>query len=202
MSIWLSSLFQFFGGIFLGVELSNHIVILCLTFWGSTTLFHSGCTIWHSQQLYKGYNCSTSWQHLLIFKTIIAIFVGIKWYLIMISICVSLISNSIEVLSGKSVSSVTQSCLLFAIPWTAAHQASLSITNSWSWLKLMSIESVMPSNHLILCHPLLLLLLKSFPGSFPMNQFFTSGGQSIVVSASASVLPMNIQDWFPLGWTG
>ena len=47
---------------------------------------------------------------------------------------------------------------LFVTPWTAAHQASLSITNSWSLLKLMSIESVMPSNHLILCHPLLLLL--------------------------------------------
>ena len=50
------------------------------------------------------------------------------------------------------------SCVrLFATPWTAAHQASLSITNSWSWLKLMSIELVMPFNHLILCHPLLLL---------------------------------------------
>ena len=72
----------------------------------------------------------------------------------------------------------------------------------WSLLKLMSIESVMPSNHLILCHPLLLLLLKSFPGSFPMNQFFTSGGQTIGASASASVLLMNIQDWFPLGLTG
>ena len=50
-----------------------------------------------------------------------------------------------------------------ATPWTAAHQASLSITNSWSLLKLMSIESVMPSNHLILCHPLL-LLPSNFPG--------------------------------------
>ena len=88
---------------------------------------------------------------------------------------------------------------LFAIPWTAACQASLSITNSWSLLKLMSIESVMPSNHLILCHPL--LLLQSFPasGSFQMSQLFASGGQSIGVSASTSVLPMNIQDWSPLG---
>ena len=67
----------------------------------------------------------------------------------------------------------------------------------------MSIESVMPSNHLILCHPLLLLPLSfPAPGSFPVSQFFTSGGQSIGVSALASVLPMNIQDWFPLGWTG
>ena len=58
-----------------------------------------------------------------------------------------------------SVSSVQSLSLiwLFATPWTAARQASLSITNSWSLLKLMSIESVMPSNHLILCHPLLLL---------------------------------------------
>ena len=92
---------------------------------------------------------------------------------------------------------------LFASPWTAARQASLSITNSRSLLKLMSTESVMPSNHLILCHPLL-LLPQSFPasGSFPMSQLFASGGQSIGVSALASVLPMNIQDWSPLGWTG
>ena len=82
---------------------------------------------------------------------------------------------------------------LFVIPWTAARQASLSITNSQSLLKLTSIESVMPSNHLILCCPL--LLPSSFPasGSFLVSQLFTSGGQSIGVSASASVLPMNIQ---------
>ena len=92
---------------------------------------------------------------------------------------------------------------LFATPWTIACQASLSITNSRSQPKPMSIESVMPSNHLILCHPLL-LLPSIFPtsGSFPMNQFFISGGQRIGASAPASVLPMNIQDWFPLGWTG
>ena len=54
--------------------------------------------------------------------------------------------------------SVTQSCPNFVIPWTTARQASLSITNSWNLLKLMSYESVMPFNHLILCHPLLLLL--------------------------------------------
>ena len=95
---------------------------------------------------------------------------------------------------------------LFANPWIAAHQASLSITNSRSLLKLMFIESMMPSNHLILCHPLL-LLPSIFPsirvsGSFPMSHFFASGGQSIEVSPLASVLPMNIQDWFPSGWTG
>ena len=91
---------------------------------------------------------------------------------------------------------------LFVTPWTAAHRASLSITNSWSLLKLTSIESVMPSNHLILCCPLL-LLPQSHPawGSFQMCPFFTSGGQSIGVSAAASVLPMNIEDWFPLGLT-
>ena len=165
----------------------------------------------------------------------------------------------------------------FSTPWTIAHQASLSITNSRSLLKLMSIALVMPSNHLILCRPLLLLLsifpnirvfsnesvlriqfqfsrsvlpnslqphelqharppcpssaprvypnpcslsqwchstisssvlpfsfhLQSFPasGSFQMNQFFESGGQSIGVSAAGSVLSLNIQDWFPLEWT-
>ena len=92
---------------------------------------------------------------------------------------------------------------LFVTPWIAAQQASLSITNSQNLLKFMSITFVMPSNHLILCHPVL-LPLQSFPasGSFPTSPFFTSGGQSIEVSASASVLPMNILDWFPLGWTG
>ena len=84
---------------------------------------------------------------------------------------------------------------LFVTPWTAACQASLSITNSWNLLKLMSIELVMPSNHLFLCHPLL-LLPSIFPSirSFPRSQFFASHGQSVRVSASATVLPMNIQD--------
>ena len=74
---------------------------------------------------------------------------------------------------------------------------------SWSWPKFMSIVSVMPSNHLILCHPLSFCLL-SFPASrsLPMSQFFTSGGQSIGASASASVLPMSIQGWFPLRLAG
>ena len=91
---------------------------------------------------------------------------------------------------------------LFASPWTVACQASLSFTVSLSLLKFMTIESVMLFNHLILCCPLL-LLPSVFPGirSVPVNQLFTSGGQSIGASASASVLPMNIQGWFPLGWT-
>ena len=88
-------------------------------------------------------------------------------------------------------------------PRTAAHKASLSITNSRSLLKFMSIESVIPSNNLILCRPLFLPPLI-FPSirSFPVSQFIPSDGQSIGVSASASVLPMNSQDWFPLEWTG
>ena len=86
---------------------------------------------------------------------------------------------------------------LFATPWTAACQASLSITNSCSWSQW--------------CHPTISSsvvpfssCLQSFPasGSFQMSQFFPSGVQSIEISASASVLPMHIQDWFPLGWTG
>ena len=92
---------------------------------------------------------------------------------------------------------------VFMTPWTAAGQASLSITNSWSLLKPMSIELVMPSSHLILCCPLLLYLqFFSASVSFLMSQFFASGGQSIGASASASVFWMNIQDWFPLGLTG
>ena len=92
---------------------------------------------------------------------------------------------------------------LFATPWTAARQASLSITNSWSLLKPCPLSQW--------CHPTISssvapfsCCLQSFPasGSFQMSQLFTSGSQSIGVSASTSVLPMNIQDWFPLGWTG
>ena len=100
-------------------------------------------------------------------------------------------------------SSVTQLCLTFGTPWIAAHQASLSITNSRSSPKLMSIKLVMPSSHLILYCPLF-LLPQCLPasGSFPVSQFFTWGGQSIGVSASAAVPPVNTQDWSPLGWTG
>ena len=85
--------------------------------------------------------------------------------------------------------------LSHATPWTVAHQDSLSLTVSQSLLKLMSIESAMPSNHLILCHPLLLLpSIFRASGSLPLSQLFTSGGQSLGASASASVFPMNIQD--------
>ena len=91
------------------------------------------------------------------------------------------------------------SCVrLFATPWITAHQASLSITNSQSSLKLISTESHKPSNHIILCQPLL-FLPSIFPasGSLPMSQLSVSGGQTI--GALAPVLPMNIQGWFHLG---
>ena len=86
---------------------------------------------------------------------------------------------------------------LFATPWTAACQASLSLTISQSLLRLMSIESMRPSNCLIICH---LLHLPSIFPTFPVSQLFASGGQSI--GASASVLPMSYQGWLPLGLTG
>ena len=84
--------------------------------------------------------------------------------------------------------------LLFVTPWTAACQASLSFTIPRSLLKFISIELVMLSNHLFLCHPLLFLpsILPSIR-SFPMNRLFTLCGQGIGVLASESVLPINIQ---------
>ena len=91
---------------------------------------------------------------------------------------------------------------LFATPWTAAHHTSLSFTISQSLLKLISIDTIRPS-HLLSS---LLLLPSIFPNiptrSFPIGWLFTSGGQNIGVWASISVLPKNIQSWFPLGLTG
>ena len=92
---------------------------------------------------------------------------------------------------------------LFVTPWTAAWQASLSNTSSQSLLKLMSVELVMLSNHLILYHPLLLL-----PSIFPSIRVFSNESvlhikwPSIGASALPSLLSVNIQDWFPLRWTG
>ena len=92
---------------------------------------------------------------------------------------------------------------LFATPWIAARQASLSITISQSSLRLTSIESVMPSSHLIICCPLLLLLpILPSPESFPMSQLFSWGAQRFGVSALASCLPKKSQDWSPSEWTG
>ena len=104
------------------------------------------------------------------------------------------------------ISSVKFSHLVMPILWPYGlqhAQASLSITSSQSLLRLMLIESVIPSNHLIFCHPLL-LRPSIFPASgyFPVSLSLASGGQSTGVSALASVFPMNIQGWFPLGWTG
>ena len=99
--------------------------------------------------------------------------------------------------------SVVSDSFAVATPWITACQASLSITNSRSSLKLTSIKSVMPSSHLILYRPLL-LLPQSLPASesFPMCQPFAWGGQSTGVSALASFLAKNTQGWFPLEWTG
>ena len=92
---------------------------------------------------------------------------------------------------------------LFVTPWTAACQASLSFTISQSSLKLKSIESVMPSTISSSVVPFSSCLQSSpASGSFLMSQLFTSGGQSTGATTSASVLPMNIQDWFSLGLTG
>ena len=99
--------------------------------------------------------------------------------------------------------SVAKSCPLFVTQWTAVCQVPLSSTICQSLLKFMSIESVILSNHLILCCPLLLLPLI-FPSIrvFSNESVLTTGGQSIGALASASVLPMSIQGWFPLGLTG
>ena len=99
--------------------------------------------------------------------------------------------------------SVTQSCLTLCNPWTAAHQTSLSITNSWSLLKLMSIESVMLSNYLLLCHPLLLP-----PSIFPSIRVFCNESVLCVWwpkywSFSFSISPSNeYSGLISLGWTG
>ena len=106
--------------------------------------------------------------------------------------------ESVQLSSVQSLSRVR----LFATPWITAHQASLSITNSQSSFRLTSIESVMPSSHLILGRPLLLLPPITPSIKVQMSQIFTWGGQSTGVSAWASVLPENTQDWSPLEWTG
>ena len=111
----------------------------------------------------------------------------------------------VHIVSSLSVQSVQplSHFQLFVTPWTEARQASLYITNSRSLLKLMSIKSVMPSNRLILFRPILLV-----PSVFSSIRVFSSESvfcirwPSIGVSASTSVLPVNIQDWFPLRWTG
>ena len=97
--------------------------------------------------------------------------------------------------------SVTKSYLTLCNTMDCSAPRPLSSTISGSLLKFISFESVMPSNHLILCCPLLCFQFFPTSESFPMSQLFTSSGQSIGVSASASVLPMNVPGWFPLGLT-
>ena len=110
---------------------------------------------------------------------------GTKWYILYVVIV-------------QSLSHVQ----LFMTPWTVACQASLSFTISQSFLKLKSIKSVMPSKHIILCHPLLLLpSVSDIIKVFSNELVFISDGQSMGPSASASLLPMSIQGWFPLGLT-
>ena len=115
-------------------------------------------------------------------------------------IYISLSSLCSCVMFSQSVQSL--SCVqLFVTPWTAAHQASLSITNSWSLLKFMSVEWVMPSNHLILCRPLVLP-----PSIFPSIRVFSNESVFHIRwwkdwSFNFSISPSN-EHWFPLGWTG
>ena len=128
--------------------------------------------------------------------------------------CLFLLSLMWLLSSVSSVQSLSR-VRLFVTPWITACQASLSITDSQNLLKLVSIESMMPSSHLILCHPLLLLppiplsirvfsneltLHMRWPKYWSFN--FSISAWSFEASASASALPVNIQGWFPLGLTG
>ena len=142
---------------------------------------------------------SYSWT---IFRKILVKYIGLEllgfgwglWKLLLLS------RNYVQIISSvQSLSNVR----LFATPWITERQASLSITISRSSLKLMSIKSVMPSSHLILCHPLS-SCPQSLPASesFPMSQLSAWGGQSTGVSASASFPPKKSQGWSPLEWTG
>ena len=103
--------------------------------------------------------------------------------------------NKMQIVVFQSLSHVW----LLATSWTAACQVFLSFTISQSLIKLMSIKLMMPSNHLILCHPVLLPSVFPSIRSFPVSQLFAPVGQSIGALASASVPPVNIQGWFPLG---
>ena len=120
-------------------------------------------------------------------------------YLILLALKRHLIVKSDQIRPDQSLSRVQ----LFATPWIAAHQASLSITNSQSSLRLTSIESMMASSHFILCCPLLLLHpIPPSVGVFSNDSTLHWGGQSTGVSALASFLPKKSQGWSPLEWTG
>ena len=123
----------------------------------------------------------------------------IFWY-----ICIYIYINENTYIHISSVEFQSLSRVqLFATPWTTACQAALSITNSQSSLKLTSLELVMPSSHLILCRPL--LLLPPIPPSirvFSNESTLLISGQSTGVSALASFLPKKSQGWLPSEWTG
>ena len=131
------------------------------------------------------------------------IFYFLKLYFIEIKLIYNVVLISAIQQSNSVISSVQllSHIWLLATPWTAAHQASLSFTISQSLLKLKSIELVMVISASVIPFS---SCFQSSPtsGSFPVSQFFASGGQRTGASASASVLPINIQGWFPLGWTG
>ena len=129
-------------------------------------------------------------------KSLCVTHIWIRWLLS----CLSSFFNVCTLISSVQYLSHVQ---LFVTPWTAAWQGSLSITNSQSLLKLVFIESVMQSHNLILCCPLL-LPISIFPSIrvFSNESVLCIRWPKIGVSASASVLTMNIQEWFPLGWTG
>ena len=111
-------------------------------------------------------------------------------------------NQNVKIWKKRSVQSLS-SVRLFVTPWSAAHQASLSITNSWNLPKMMSIESLMPSNHLTLCHHLLIP-----PSIFPSIRMFSNepvlciSWPKYLSFSFSTVLQMNIQNWFPLGWIG
>ena len=113
------------------------------------------------------------------------------------------VGTGTRLLSNFIVVQLLSHVQLFATPWTAACQASLSFTISWSFLELMSIESVMPSNHLILCHPLLLL-----PSVFPSVRIFSNELALCIRypkywSFSFSISPSSeYSGLIYLGWTG
>ena len=155
---------------------------------------------WVSQDYLTRFWFQTSF---LISASLILLYItlySVNFWLLHINEIIQHLSFSVWLISLQSVQLVSH-VWLFATLWTAAHQASLSITSSWSLLKLISIESLMPSNCLILCCPLLLL-----PSVFPSSRVFSREWVLHIrwpkIGASASVLPMNIQDWFPLGLTG